>query len=123
MKRIIFTLAALMTMTVTFAEERSNENASVTSNEEKYDFNINMKSLANTLKLDNEETYTVSLVTRNFTDDMKKAGEAVGDEQKELSRKAVNRNLSYMHSVLTPRQYNEYALLLKTTLENRGLDK
>lgn len=125
MKKIVFTLAALMSMTLAFAEgENTNENnAAVAAEAAKYDFNINVKSLSNTLKLDNEEAYTVSLITKNFADDMRKAGAAKDEEQAKLYKKALNRNLSYMHSVLTERQYREYVKLLNVTLVNRGLSR
>lgn len=125
MKKIVFTLAALMTMTMAFAdgETSTKGNAAAAAEAAKYEMNINVNSLSRTLRLDNETSRTVGYITENFTADMKKAGAATGDDRDRLYKKAVNRNLSYMHSVLTNRQYNEYVKLLNVTLVNRGLTK
>ena len=37
-------------------------------------------------------------------------------------KKAINRNLSYMHRLLDEDQYREYVKLLNVTLNNRGLN-
>lgn len=48
MKKIVFTLAALMTMTLAFAEGENKNNAAVAAEQAKYDMNINVSALAHT---------------------------------------------------------------------------
>ncbi len=125
MRKIVFTLAALMSMTFAFAEGESNAKANVAAVEEaqKYEMNISMTSLARALNLDFDEFDAVNSITDSFASDMKKAGEAQGEERDKLFKKAIKRNLAYMHAVLSYEQYSQYLKLLNTTLNNRGLNK
>lgn len=123
MKKIVFTLAALMTMTLAFAEGESKNNAAVAAEQAKYDMNINVNSLARTLQLDGDAYEAVNYITSDLKKDMKKAGEAEGEERDRLYKKAIRHNLSYMHVVLDENQYRTYVTLLNTTLNNRGLNK
>lgn len=125
MKKIVFTLAALMSMTFAFAEGESNAKASVALAKEaqNYEMNISTTSLARALNLGYDEVDVVNSITDSFASDMKKAGEAQGEERNKLFKKALKRNLTYMHSVLSYEQYSKYLKLLNTTLNNRGLNK
>ena len=126
MKKIVFTLAALLSMTMAFAEgeDKASANVNVASADaEKYEFNVNVRSLSNALRLDNDTKESVSYIFDYFTNDMAKAGAATGEERENLYKKAIRRNLSSMHTVLNDKQYHEYVLLLNTTLNNRGLNK
>ena len=125
MRKIVFTLAALMSMTFAFAEGGSNTKANVAAAEEaqKYEMNISMTSLARTLELDYDEIDAVNSFIDSFASDMKKAGEAQGEDRDMLFKKAIKRNLAYMHAVLSYDQYTKYLRLLNTTLNNRGLNK
>ena len=57
MKKIVFTLAVLMSMTFAFAEEASNSkaNAEVAAEAQKYEMNISTTSLARALNLGYDE--------------------------------------------------------------------
>lgn len=125
MKKIVFTLAALMSMTFAFAEGESNAKANValTKEAQNYEMNISTTSLARALNLGYDEVDVVNSITDSFASDMKKAGEAQGEERNKLFKKALKRNLTYMHSVLSYEQYSKYLKLLNTTLNNRGLNK
>ena len=123
MKKIVFTLAALMTMTLAFAEGENKNNAAVAAEQAKYDMNINVSALARTLQLDAETFDAVNYITSDLKKDMKKVGEAQGEERDRLYKKAIRHNLSYMHAVLSQNQYRTYVTLLNTTLNNRGLNK
>ena len=37
--------------------------------------------------------------------------------------KAINKDLKYMHTILSEKQYRKYLMLLNATLKNRGLVK
>ncbi len=125
MKKIVFTLAALMSMTFAFAEGESNAkaNAAVAEEAQKYEMNISMTSLSRALNLDYDEFDAVNSITDSFATDMKKAGQAQGEDRDKLFKKAIKRNLAYMHAVLSYEQYSQYLKLLNTTLNNRGLNK
>ena len=123
MKKIVFTLAALMTMTLAFAEGENKNNAAVAAEQAKYDMNINVSALARTLQLDAETFDAVNYITSDLKKDMKKVGEAQGEERDRLYKKAIRHNLSYMHAVLSQNQYRTYVTLLNITLNNRGLNK
>jgi hypothetical protein len=123
MKKIVFTLAALMTMTLAFAEGETKTNAAVAAEQSKYEMNINVSALARTLNLDADEFGAVNIITSDFKKDMKKVGEAEGEDRANLYKKAIKHNLSYMHAVLDEDQYRTYVKLLNATLNNRGLNK
>jgi hypothetical protein len=123
MKKIVFTLAALMTMTLAFAEGETKTNAAVAAEQAKYEMNINVSALARTLNLDADEIDAVNFISADLQKDMKKAGEAQGEDRADLYKKAIKHNLSYMHAVLDEDQYRTYVKLLNTTINNRGLNK
>ncbi len=123
MKKIVFTLAALMTMTLAFAEGETKTNAAVAAEQAKYEMNINVSSLARTLGLNSDEFDAVSYISDNLKKDMKKAGAAEGEDRANLYKKAIKHNLSYMHAVLDEDQYRTYVKLLNATLNNRGLNE
>ncbi len=125
MKKIVFTLVALMSMTFAFAEGESNAkaNVAVAKEAQKYEMNISKASLARALSLDYDEIDAVNTITESFASDMKKVGEAQDEERNKLFKKALKRNLSYMHAVLSNEQFSKYLKLLNTTLYNRGLNK
>ena len=123
MKKIVFTLAALMTMTLAFAEGETKTNAAVAAEQAKYEMNINVSSLARTLGLNSDEFDAVSYISDNLMKDMKKAGAAEGEDRANLYKKAIKHNLSYMHAVLDEDQYRTYVKLLNATLNNRGLNE
>ena len=120
-------MVALLSMTASFAEGEngasSKANATAVADNAKYYFNINMNSLSRTLALDFDEQDAVEYINANFSRDMMAAGRAEGADRVRLYKKAINRNLSYMHSVLSNDQYHHYVELLNTTLNNRGLNK
>ena len=123
MKKIVFTLAALMTMTLAFAEGETKTNAAVAAEPAKYEMNINVSALARTLRLDADAIDAESYISDDLKKDMKKAGAAEGEDRDKLYKKAIRHNLSYMHAVLDEDQYRTYVKLLNATLTNRGLNK
>lgn len=123
MKKIVFTLAALLSMTMAFAEGEDKTASVANVDAANYELKINVNSLSNALRLNSEEKDAVSFIADDFSRNLAKAGAANGDERAKLYKKAVNRNLSDMRVVLTDKQYHEYVLLLNTTLNNRGLNK
>ena len=121
MKKIVLTLVAVLSLTSVFAEDANSTSA---NNVEaaKYEININSKSLARTLGLDYYTANNVELVNKDFSNDMQKAASLTCQDRARAFKKAINRNLSYMHRLLDEDQYREYVKLLNVTLNNRGLN-
>lgn len=115
MKKIVLTLVALMSMTMTFAE---NEGMNTT---EAYNMTVNMKKLAQALNLTNDQIESVAEVHKTFSSEMVFAAQYGTEERAKMVEKAVNKDLAYMNYILNKEQYRKYVLLLNVTLYNRGL--
>ena len=112
------TLVALMSMTMTFAE---NESAANTNTTESYNMTVNMKKLAQALNLSADQVEGVSEVHKTFSSEMMFAAQYGKDERAKMVDKAINKDLAYMHYMLNNDQYRKYVMLLNVTLSNRGL--
>lgn len=115
MKKIVLTLVALMSMTMTFAE---NEGMNAT---EAYNMTVNMKKLAQALNLSDDQVEGVAEIHKTFSSEMVFAAQYGKEERAKMVEKAVNKDLAYMNYILNKDQYRKYVLLLNTTLTNRGL--
>lgn len=115
MKKIVLTLVALMSMTMTFAE---NEGMNAT---EAYNMTVNMKKLSQALGLTMDQVESVAEVHKTFSSEMMFAAQYGKDERTKMVEKAVNKDLAYMNYILNKDQYRKYVMLLNTTLTNRGL--
>ena len=115
MKKIVLTMVALMSMTMTFAE---NEGMNAT---EAYDMTVNMKKLSQALGLTMDQVESVAEVHKTFSSEMMFAAQYGKDERTKMVEKAVNKDLAYMNYILNKDQYRKYVMLLNTTLTNRGL--
>lgn len=116
MKKIMVLAVAMFAMaTATFAaEEETNATAA-------YNMNVKMSSLADALSLNIDQVEAVADVHKNFTADMMNAAVAAGDDCKAMIDKAINKDLKYMHVILSNTQYRKYLMLLNVTLVNRGI--
>ena len=120
MKKLVVLAVALLSMTTTFA---ADENASATAATAAYNMNIKMGPLADALSLNIDQVEAVADVHKNFTAEMMNAAIAPAEEREAMVDKAVNKDLKYMHTILSEKQYRKYLMLLNTTLKNRGLIK
>lgn len=120
MKRLFLTVVAMLSMTLTFAE---NENMNVNSanNVEAYNMNVNILQMARALELTDDQVEAVTEIHKIFCDEMMVAARHTQEERKACVNVAVKRNLSYMNYVLDYDQYKKYRRLLSLTLRNRGL--
>jgi len=118
MKKIVFMMVAMMSVTLAFAE---NENASNTLDTEAYNMNVNMRKLAVTLGMTFDQMEAVEDIHRNFCNEMLLAAHAEKGQREELVEKAVKKDERYMGYVLNKEQYRKYLILLNATLRNRGL--
>lgn len=121
MKKMILMAVALLSMTTaTFA---ADENASAANAASAYNMNVNMSSLADALGLNIDQVEAVADIHKNFSADMLNAASASAEDRQQLVNKAIEKDLKYMHYILSNQQYRKYLLLLNTTINNRGLDK
>ena len=119
MKRLFLVIVAVLSMTMTFAE---NEEAKSAQNVEAYDMSVNMRKLSVALGLTTDQMEAVENVHNYFAAEMELAAHADDADRKALVKKAVERDIKWMRYVLDQKQYRTYLLLLNTTLNNRGLN-
>ena len=119
MKRLFFVMIAVLSMTMTFAE---NENTKSVNNVEAYDMSVNMRKLSVTLGLTTDQIEAVENIHNTFNAEMQLAAQADSADRQERVKKAVDRDIKWMHYVLDEKQYRTYLTLLNATLNNRGLN-
>ena len=114
MKKIVLTLVAMLSMTMAFAE---GENTNVVNDIQAYDMTVNYRKLGQALGLTLDQMESVEDVHKTFCAEMLNAAVAPKDD-----RKAMEKDLKYMHYILDRDQYRKYLLLLNATINNRGLN-
>jgi len=119
MKRLFLVMIAMLSMTMTFAE---NEGAKNVNNVEAYDMSVNMRKLSVALGLTTDQMEAVENVHNYFNAEMQLAAHAEEADRKAMVKKAVDRDIKWMRYVLDQKQYHTYLMLLNTTLNNRGLN-
>ena len=118
MKRLFLTMVAVLSMTMTFAE---NENAASLNNTEAYDMTVNMKKLSKALSLTTDQVESVAEIHKTFAAEMMYAAQSKSEERNKMVEKAIKKDLAYMDYILNKEQYHKYVMLLNITLLNRGL--
>ena len=118
MKRLFLTMVAVVSMTMTFAE---NENAASLNSTEAYNMTVNMNKLAKALNLTTDQYESVAEIHKTFSAEMMFAAQSKGEERNKMVEKAIKKDLAYMDYVLSKDQYRKYVKLLNVTLLNRGL--
>jgi len=119
MKRLFLTVVAMLSMTMTFAE---NENLNSAENAKVYSMNVNYGKLAGYLDLSSDQVETVQDIHTSFCADMMNAGNAASDERDAMVTQAIAKDLKFMRCVLTGEQYRKYLAVLNATFCNRGLN-
>ncbi len=120
MKRFFLTVMAILSLTITFAE---NEKVSNVDAVNAYNFEVNYSSLANYLCLSSDQLEAVQDIHTEFCANMMNASGADAEESKEIVENAVYRDLNFMRLILTSEQYRKYLKVLNATFTNRGLNK
>lgn len=120
MKRLFLTVMAVLSMTMTFAE---NEELNTVSNANAYKMSVNYDKLADALDLTFDQLEAVQDIHSEFCADMMNAGSANASERKAMVKEALAKDLKHMRSVLSGEQYHTYLKLLNATIVNRGLNK
>ena len=118
MKRLFMVVVAMLSMTMTFAE---NESATSLNSTEAYNMTVNMNKLSQALSLSKDQIESVAEVHKTFSAEMLFAAQANGDERQTMVDKAIKKDLAWMDYILNREQYHKYVMLLNITLVNRGL--
>ena len=118
MKRLFLVVVAMLSMTMTFAE---NENTKSLNNVEAYDMTVNMRRLGQVLELSKDQIEAFAEIHKTFCAEMLFAAQYNKEEREKLVEKAVKKHVAYMGYILDKDQYRRYVMLLNLTLVNRGL--
>ncbi len=119
MKRLFMVMIAMLSMTMTFAE---NETASNLNTTEAYNLKaVNMKKLGEALNLSKDQVESLAEIHKTFSAELLFAAQATGEEREKMMDKAIKKDLAYMDYILNADQYRKYVMLLNVTLMNRGL--
>ncbi len=118
MKRLFMVMVAMLSMTMTFAE---NESAANLNSADAYNMTVNMKKLGEALNLSKDQVESFAEIHKTFSAEMMFAAQANGEERKAMADKAIMKDLAYMNYILSHEQYRRYVMLLNITLVNRGI--
>lgn len=118
MKRLFLTVVAMLSMTLTFAE---NENMNSVNNAEAYNLSVNMNQLGKALHLAADQKEAVAEIHKTFCAEMMFATQYAKEERDARVNAAIKKDLGYMNYILNHDQYKTYVMLLNVTMSNRGL--
>ena len=118
MKKFVLMVVAMMSLSMGFAK---TGNHSEVNDADRYDMTIDMRRLAATLDLDENQMDAVQVIHEIFTNEMQSASAVRYFERPKMVHEAVRKDVHHMHSVLNDKQFRTYMVLLMTTLRNRGL--
>ena len=119
MKKIVLTMVALMSMTMTFAE---NETAANLNKAEAYNMKtVNVTKLCQALNLSKDQVESFTEVYKTFTSELLFAAQMNDEERQLMVENAIKKDLAWMDYILNKDQYRKYVMLLNVTLHNRGL--
>ena len=119
MKKIVLTMVALMSMTMTFAE---NETAANLNKAAAYNLKtVNMTKLCQALNLSKDQIESFTEISNTFSSELLFAAQMNDEERQLMVEKAIKKDLAWMDYILNEDQYRKYVMLLNITLHNRGL--
>lgn len=119
MKRLFMIAMAMLSMTMTFAEE---ESVNGVDNAKMYDMTVNYGKLAEVLNLTEDQLSAVESIHEQFCSNMMFAAGCSKESRKSVMNNAINEDLRFMRMVLDEKQFRSYARVLNMTLINRGLN-
>ena len=120
MKKIALTFVALMMMTVSYAE---TENRNEVANVQETGLTFDLRRLAVTLDLNEDQMEAVKIISDNLNDELATAATAHRFERHALVERAIRKDARHMRNVLNEEQYETYMKLLRTTLMNNRFMK
>ncbi|MBR2113602.1 MAG: hypothetical protein IJ929_02895 [Prevotella sp.] len=115
MKKIALTFVAVMMMTISYAE---TANRHVVANVQETGLTFDLRRLAVTLDLDENQMDAVKIISDNLNNELATAATAHWFERHALVEKAIRKDARHMRNVLNDKQYETYMKLLRTTLMN-----
>ena len=115
MKKIVMTLVALMAVTFSFAETKSDRT------EKDFDMSCDMHRLSALLDLNEWQMEAVEAIQNSFTNEMLSLASVKGPQVRHMVHQAVRKDAHQMKRVLNDKQFDTYMLLLVTTLKNKHL--
>ena len=111
MKKVLFTVVAMMAVTFSFAETKSKN----------FDMSCDIYRLATVLDLDERQMDAVEEIQDNFSTEMQSLATLKGPQQRFRIRQAVRKDAHQMRQVLNDKQFNAYMRIIFATLRNRNL--
>ena len=118
MKKILLTVVAAMTITLSFAK---TENTTAVKEVENYGITFDLRRLAVKLDLTFDQMDAVKAISDNLNEDLATAATAKRFERPALVHKAIEKDARNMRYILNDKQYDTYMKLLRATLRNRYL--
>ena len=119
MKRIIFLLTMMLTVTSGFAQGRFHRAPLAPVNfDECYEVTVDMDRLADRLQLTEEQIEYVQIIHGNMVDDIENAISKKGMVKMKNVDKAIKKSMKNMKRVLDEEQFETYQALLFATFRN-----
>ena len=113
MKKIVFTMVAVMAFTCSFAKSGKVD--------KRFDMSCDIYRLSEVLELDERQMDAVELIQENFSNEMQSLATLKGPQLRYRIHQAVRKDAEQMRQVLNDKQLNSYMRILLTTLRNRQL--
>ena len=104
MKKVLFTVVAMMAFTFSFAETKSKN----------FDMSCDIYRLSTVLDLDERQM-------DNFSTEMQALAKLKGPQQRFRIHQAVRKDAQQMRQVLNDKQFHAYMRIIFATLRNRQL--
>ena len=111
MKKVLFTVVAMMAFTFSFAETKSKN----------FDMSCDIYRLSTVLDLDERQMDAVEVIQDNFSAEMQALAKLKGPQQRFRIRQAVRKDAQQMRQVLNDKQFHAYMRIIFATLRNRQL--
>ena len=118
MKRLFLTVVAMLSMTLTFAE---NENMNSVNTAEAYNLSVNINQLSKALGLADDQVEAVAEIHKTFCSEMMFATQYGKEERDARVDAAIKKDLGFMNYILNRDQYRKYVMLVNVTMVNSGL--
>lgn len=115
MKKVLFTMVAMMAVTFSFAETKVN------NVDTRFDMSCDMNRLSAVLDLDEWQMEAVEVIQSSFNDEMQSLATVRGPQRRHMVHQAVRKDAQQMKRVLNDKQFDTYMRLLVTTLRNKHL--
>jgi hypothetical protein len=130
MKKLILTMVAMMTMSISYAETKSSKVENnvehfmmgfMKNHDTRFDMSVDMRRLADKLDLNADQMEIVEVIQDNFVDEMQSVSTVRGPQRRHLVHEAVRKDIHQMQRILNDKQFNTYMMLLGATLQNKHL--